>query len=152
MNIFGKTLFALTSLSMASLVYTHASAGVDRPAPERWSPMSNTSASITGSVKIGDGAIQFENDQKIPVALDGVDGRFVLYRVTSFENPELLNGNTLCDSKPVQYVLAEVQDAGRQLTLTMIQSSMQPELKAIASANGGMPEGTCAIFTYFPSH
>ena len=154
MKIIGKTLFALTCLSAVSLIYTQAAAGSWRPPASTWGPMSNTAASITGAIKITDDRLSFENGKSIGLVL--VDKNSAqhtdLYRVESGANPELFNGNYLCDErKSLDFIYVEAQDGGKSLTLTMINSSEPLTLASLGySAQSGMPKGVCATYGYMP--
>ena len=80
------------------------------PTPTHWQALSRTASGITGDVTLTDTQLIFANQASITILLleHDTDTGQTLFRVTSKTNPELLNGNLLCGSKPVDYLMVQI--------------------------------------------
>ncbi|MFD1381500.1 hypothetical protein [Fodinicurvata halophila] len=68
-----------------------------------WIATSTTAMAITGDISVEDDRIVFQNGAALELGALGPD-RPGLYRVSSSQNPVLLNGNRLCGDKPPAFV------------------------------------------------
>jgi len=117
--------------------------------PTRWLAMSRTATAITGDIDLNNHAIVFQNGAQIQIkAIEKrpTDG-LTLYRVLSRTNPELLNGNTLCASEPVDYLT--VQLSSREMSLTVYRYPDELVLAQLPLPTTASPERSlCAIYNY----
>jgi hypothetical protein len=94
-------------LSLFALSTTTASLADDYKA------VSNTAMSVTGDISMDDFSITFETGDELSFSnlvadhfiVDGERVPASVYRVGDPSDPELLNGNRLCGSGPVTYVV-----------------------------------------------
>lgn len=80
------------------------------PKPTEWQALSRTASGITGEITLSDTQLTFANKASIgilPIEHDADTGQ-TLFRVTSKTNPALLNGNLLCGSDPVDYLVVQI--------------------------------------------
>lgn len=131
------------------LTATHAHA-------ERWSATSTTAMAITGNVTLDKDKIAFAGGKFLPiertsnVSLDDGMGHRVpasFYRVTTPGDPVLVQGNRLCDGKPVTYIavwhvkpIIPTDAEGRAFAAYSGPNEPQPSVK-----------GSCGTFFYEPS-
>jgi hypothetical protein len=117
--------------------------------PMRWLAMSRTATAITGDIALDNHTIVFQNGAQIQIkAIENrsADG-LTLYRVLSRTNPELLNGNTLCASEPVDYLT--VQMSSREMSLTVYRYPDELVLAQLPLPTTASPERSlCAIYNY----
>jgi hypothetical protein len=86
-------------------------------AAEHWTAYSKTAESITGNVTFSPDRITFGNGKSLPLAVAGTvagfetlgrRGQSTRFRVTSPDDPVLLNGNRLCGGRtpvPVTFII-----------------------------------------------
>lgn len=124
------------------------------PNPTHWEPLSRTASGITGDITLSDTQLIFANKASIsisPLEHDADTGQ-TLFRVTSKTNPELLNGNLLCGSKPVDYLVVQISGDVPGQSDMQLMAYYYPEqlhlndlpLKNLDDINRQM----CALYTY----
>jgi hypothetical protein len=103
------------ALCLALSGLTTAAVAQPTTAPETWTPINPVAQSVTGRVTFTPGAIAFQNGKSLSLAPGGqmlfkpgpkkkkvmVD----LYRVTPPEDPVLENGNKLCRSGSIAFLI-----------------------------------------------
>jgi hypothetical protein len=102
------------ALCLALSGLTAAAMAQPTTAPETWTPINHVAQLVTGRVTFTPSEIAFQNGKSLSLARGGqmlfrhepkkkvvVD----LYRVTPPDDPVLENGNKLCKSKPVAYLI-----------------------------------------------
>jgi hypothetical protein len=80
---------------------------------DAYKAVSNTAMSVTGDISMDDFSITFETGDELSFSnlvadhfiVDGERVPASVYRVADPSDPELLNGNRLCGSGPVTYVV-----------------------------------------------
>jgi hypothetical protein len=100
--------FALSGLTATATAQTAS-------APESWTPTNRPAQTITGRVTFAPPEITFQNGKSLSLAPAGQmlfrpepkkkKAMADLFKVTSPDNPLLENGSTLCQGKPVAYLL-----------------------------------------------
>jgi hypothetical protein len=108
-------------LGLSAFVTTAAA----QTTPETWIPANRPAQAITGRVTFTPTELTFQNGKSLPLARSGQmlfrpepKAKKVmadLYKVTAPESPVLENGNSLCKSKPVAWLLVWKSEAtGKQ--------------------------------------
>jgi hypothetical protein len=103
-----------TAICLALASWANSARAQPAPVGETWTPVSRNAQSITGKVTLTPTQIMFQNGAALPLT-HGVQMLFRpekkkkvvadLYKVAQPANPVLENGKTLCQGKPVAYLL-----------------------------------------------
>lgn len=121
------------------------------PPPARWTAVSGTALSVTGSITVSPARITFANGRFIDVRFEGqvtvpdFVGQSVpaqLYRVTSRTNPALLRGNRLCGANPPQWITI------RDLPRATGAEGAPKALDVYDTAQPPPAGGSCANYNY----
>ena len=146
-------LTACSATPQATPQATHPGAAVFAP-PSQWQALSTTAMSITGDITLSDKRLTFTNGDFIDLKLlehNQQTGQ-TLFRVTTRTNPELLNGNRICGSAPVDYIVAQVSgDVPGQSDLQLMAYYYPEELRLndlpLKDPND-IKRMMCALYTY----
>lgn len=125
--------------------------------PTVWQPLSRTATGITGQITLEDTKITFGNQASMSLALlehDEQTGQ-TLFRVTSRDNPALLNGNLLCGQAPVDFLVVQIDQAQpgqseMQLTAYYYPDTLRLSDLPLGGALGSndLARTLCALYTY----
>ena len=122
--------------------------------PTQWQALSRTASGITGDITLTDTELKFANKASIsisPVEHDADTGQ-TLFRVTSKTNPELLNGNLLCGSQPVDYLVVQISGdvpGQSEMQLMAYYYPEQLQLKDLPLKDkDDIKRQMCALYTY----
>lgn len=106
---------------------------------EKWRAMSTTAIAITGDISVFSDHMVFGNGQRVSLTAVGKSGRNArIFKLDVPANPKLLNGNTLCGPKAVQFVAFSKLDA------TTLSLSVFDRKEAPTSSD----DGPCGIYNY----
>lgn len=119
-----------------------------------WQAMSTTAMSITGDITLSGDRITFANGQFLdlqPVEQDAANGQ-TLFRVTTKANPELLNGNRICGSQPIDYLLAQTREGAPGQSELQLMAYYYPAPLRLAQLplkdKNSVTHMMCALYTY----
>lgn len=124
------------------------------PKPTTWQPLSTTAMAITGEIILSDRQITFANQKALalePIEHNADTGQ-TLFKVTDRTNPELLNGNVLCGSKPVDYLVVQVSgdvpgQSDMQLMAYYYPDALRLSDLPLKDLNS-LDRQMCALYTY----
>lgn len=115
--------------------------------------MSRTATAITGDITLTDTRLTFSNQAFIslePIEQDPETGQ-TLFKVTSGDNPELLNGNLLCGQNPVDYLVVQTSQASpgqSEMQLTAYYYPDKLRLSDLPLGGDDLERTLCALYTY----
>jgi hypothetical protein len=123
-------------------------------ATTHWQAMSTTAMSITGDVTLSGHRITFANGEFLdlqPVEQDAAS-RQTLFRVTQKTNPKLLNGNRICGSQPIDYLVTQTSDGSPGQSDLQLMAYYYPQPLRLAELplknKDSLTHMMCALYTY----
>lgn len=116
--------------------------------------MSTTALAITGDITLSDTQITFANEAKLalqPLEHDADNGQ-TLFKVTGQANPALLNGNLLCGSRPVDYLVVQISGDVPGQSDMQLMAYYYPEQLRLSDLPlkdmDSLERQMCALYTY----
>lgn len=153
------SVFVISALLAGCAAPDHAPTPPSRPVvafpePSTWQPLSTTALAITGEITLANNQITFANQRTLklePIEQDADSGQ-TLFRVDDPANPELLNGNLLCGSKPVDYLVVQVSDDVPGQSDMQLMAYYYPEALHLSDLplkdKDDINRQMCALYTY----
>lgn len=152
MNRYRTLLSGLISLMVSATAV--AQQPLANAASTSWKAFSTTAMAITGDIVMSPDSITFANGDslKLQIVDSAASTGQTLYKVLGRRNPTLLNGNHLCGTQAVNYLLTEpIQMFANQRDL-QLSVYLYPDvlrLKDLPLKDQSDPmRSLCAIYTY----